>query len=124
CAGPPTVEGELARADLAFVGTVTELTNAGRWATFTVDDLWKGDLDSPAVDVHAGPADPGGGVISASSVDRTYELGVRYLVFAYDPTSHGYLPTWGTSGFEDNNCSGTQPYSSSLDTFRPADAHR
>ena len=43
CAGPATVETELVRADLVFVGTATALTNKNRWATFAVEDLWKGD---------------------------------------------------------------------------------
>lgn len=124
CFASPTVDGDLARSDLVFVGTVKQLANGDRWATFAIEDLWKGDLEGPEVEVHAGPADPGGGMSAMSSIDRKYEAGVRYLVFAYDPTSHGYMATWGTSRFEDNNCSATQPYSASLDRFRPATAHR
>lgn len=124
CAGTPTIDGDLSRADLVFVGTVTHLTNGDRWATFAVDDVWKGQFDGTEVDVHAGPADPGGGMSAATSVDRKYEAGVRYLVFANDPASHGYAATFGTSRFEDNNCTATQPYSDELDAFRPVTAHR
>ncbi|MEY2451935.1 MAG: hypothetical protein QOD92_1509 [Acidimicrobiaceae bacterium] len=125
CAGSPTVESDLERTDLVFVGTVTHLTNGNRWATFTVEDLWKGELASAQVDVHAGPVDPGGSFSAISSVDRHYDAGARYLVFAYDPTSHGYQPTWGTqSRFEDNICSATQHFTPELDRFRPASARR
>ena len=65
-----------------FVGTVVSTTNAGRWATFAVEEVWNGDVGDTVV-VKAGPAPTGDPTrFSASSVDRTYEPGTRYLVDA------------------------------------------
>jgi len=101
-------------ADLVFVGTVEKLTNADRWATFTIEDLWKGSPDGRSVEIHAGPK----GENAHSSIDRTYELGTRYLVLAYEPGAHGSADLFD-SRFQDNRCSRTQPYLSTLKRFRP-----
>jgi hypothetical protein len=56
-----------------------------------------------------------------SSVERTYQLGVRYLVMATDPKAGGYDSMYGEHGrFEDNSCTGTQPYVAQLARFRPS----
>lgn len=125
CAAAPTIAGDLQRADLVFVGTVTQLTNDERWATFQVEDLWKGDPGAPQVEVRAGPGNPGGDIKAGSSVDRTFDAGARYLVFAYDPGAHGYVRMWGEdSRFEDNICSATTLYAPTFDQFRPGTARR
>jgi len=118
CAEPPPLERALAAADVVFVGTVTALANDGRTATFRVEEVWKGTVGELVV-VNGGPslaelekaAREGYGV--ATSVDRTYERGGRYLVVPF-----------GASGdvLTDNACSSTQPYTDSLDRFRPAAA--
>ena len=120
CAAPVAVEQALADSDLVFVGTVVGLTNERRWATFKVDELWKGTPGSRQVEVRAGPEDPAGPNQAASSVDRRYGAGGRYLVFARDPRAHDFSPIWGPgSRFEDNNCSATQPYVAALGRYRP-----
>jgi hypothetical protein len=125
CAAAPTIPADLERADLVFVGTVTRVENDDRWATFQIEDVWKGDPGGQEVVVRAGPANPGNGIKAGSTVDRTFESGGHYLVFAYDPGSHGYTKSWGDdSRFEDNNCSATTLYAPSFDQFRPATAHR
>ena len=125
CVGGVTVLSDLERADLVFVGTVTALSNEDRWATFTIEDLWKGDPLAADVEVRGGPLSPGGGIQAGSSVDRSFEPGGRYLLFAYDPAVHGYSPVWGPDGrFEDNACSATQIYTDDLAQFRPATAKK
>jgi hypothetical protein len=104
CAPTPSIEESLQSADLVFVGTVVELNNRNRWATFTLEDIWKGEPASPRLDVRGGP--PGG---QATSVDRTFELDKRYLVFARKGERH----------WEDNACSATRLYDQSHDASRP-----
>ena len=120
CAAAPTVEQGLSTSDLVFVGTVKTLTNRGRWPTFQLEQLWKGTPGTNRIEVHAGPADPPGPNEVATSVDRTYELGVRYLVMARDPEAAGFQRLYGSSNrYEDNICSATRPYATALDCFRP-----
>jgi hypothetical protein len=112
CAKLPTFPQSVATADVIFVGTVTAVTNGSRWATVAIEDVWKGRDVPSAVEVHAGPADPPGPLQSASSVDRTYREGKRYIFFPY-----GKAPT-----FKDSSCSATQRYEKTLEGFRPANA--
>lgn len=107
CGPTPSIEENLQTADLVFVGTVVELNNRNRWATFTLEEVWKGEPGSPRLDVRGGP--PGN---VATSVDRTFEIDARYLVFA----------TRGDRHWEDNICSATREYDQSLDRFKPAGA--
>ena len=107
CAQLPSVEAGLKLADAVFVGTVTSVANGDRWATVRVDEVWKGP-DQPAQVVVLGG--PGGNV--ASSVDRTYVVGTRYLFAA--GISDGNLV--------DNSCSATAPVDTiDLGAIRPAD---
>lgn len=118
CLGPTSVDSSLRDADLAFVGTAVEVTNNGRWATFSVEEVWKGDPGGQRIEVRGGP-----GGQAATSVDRTYAAGTRYLVFARDPGARGLSRAWGDDGrWEDGACSATQPYTADLDRFRPQDA--
>ncbi len=105
CIAPPSIEESLESADLVFVGTTVELNNRNRWATFRVEEIWKGEPGGPRIDVRGGP--PSG---QATSVDRAFDIDTRYLVFA----------TKGARHWEDNACSATQEYDASLDQFRPA----
>jgi len=109
----------MARAGLVFVRRVVELTNSGRWATFAVEDIWKGTLDGGRVDVRGGARDGRG-----TSVDRTWVLGTSYLVFAeLPPTDPGLRDLYGDGArWTDNACSSSQPYAPDLATSRPGTA--
>lgn len=121
CAPPPAAEEAVRQSDLVFVGTVAELANRDRWAVFTVEQVWKGDPGGARVDVRAGPAEPGDGTGVATSVDRTYQLGTRYLVFARAVSQGSDAVAYGPGArWSDNACSLTQPYDPSLDRLRPA----
>lgn len=106
CGVAPGVAEGIAGADVVFVGTVQGLGDSDRTATFSVEEQWRGDPLPAIVQVHGGPGD----LNSATSVDRSYEAGVRYLVAAY--IVEGRLT--------DNACSVTQPWSDELAAFRPA----
>lgn len=118
CAEPLPLGQAIDEAQFVFVGTVTGLEHEGRLATFAVDDVWKGAVGATAV-VTGGPtpSDLAGaqaqGQTIVTSVDRNYEMGVRYLVLAHG-TEQGVLL--------DNGCSQTQPYTDGLAEFRPAGA--
>jgi hypothetical protein len=105
CAEPPPIEEHLATAGAIFVGTVHEVTNESRTARVEVHEIWVGPDLPAAVTVHGGPEEPG----MATSVDRHFEAGVRYLfaVSAHD----GRL--------EDNACTATQPWTDGLAQLRP-----
>ena len=116
CAAPLAVDGAIKRADVVVVGTVTATRSRGRIATVHIDDLWKGHLGGK-FEVFGGPASDN----TMTTVDRTYEVGKRYLLFAYEPAAHGYPSTFG-GRYEDNSCSDTQPWTSALRKYRPAGA--
>jgi hypothetical protein len=117
CAAEPTASGGIATADVVFVGTVIDVANSGRYATFAVEEVWKGSADDEVV-VHGGPPDPSGDEFVTSSAERRYELGLRYLVTAYD--NDIYTGAGGVLG--DNTCSGTTVWTDSLAGLRPTDA--
>jgi hypothetical protein len=118
CAPSPPLRQAIAHADV-FVGTVVALEHEGRTATFRVEDVWKGQVHETVI-VHAGPgidaieAAERNGEGVASSADRTYGTGTRYLVVSE-----------GRSGevLRDSICSSTQPYKDELAALRPATAH-
>lgn len=116
CARQPTIEESMARAELVFVGTAIEVTNASRWATFAVEEIWKGDIDGDRAEIRGGARE---GV--ATSNDRKYQLDTRYLVFALaPPTEPPRLGLYGEGArWTDNGCSFTQPYTPSLHDARP-----
>lgn len=117
CAGPASVERDLVQSDLVFVGTVVRLANQNRWATFVVEDVWMGNPDTQVLEVRAGPA------VGGSSIERTYQAGGRYLVFAFDATKGAAGESlYGSDRWADSNCSSTQPYTSDLTRYRPASA--
>jgi hypothetical protein len=116
CAPLPPLRKSLAAAEVVFVGTVAGVDYDGRLARFRVEEVWKGEVGGSVL-VNGGPSledleqAKREGLGIATSVDRTFELGVRYLVVPHD-VSQDVLA--------DSSCSATQPYASDLDRFRPA----
>ena len=118
CIQPPPLDQAIAQADVVFVGTVQDIDHGGLTATFHVEEMWKGTVGETVV-VHGGPgiaaledaARKGQGV--ATSVDRTYTAGTRYLVLPHGKADGVLL---------DNICSSTQPYTDELDSYRPSAA--
>jgi hypothetical protein len=108
CAEPVPLERSLGEARTAFVGTVVRTSNASRTAAVRVEKIWLGPRLARDVTVHGGPQ--GAGV--ASSVDRTYREGERYL-FVLDDQG---------SPFEDNSCSGTTLYTDRIAALEPVGA--
>jgi hypothetical protein len=104
CAEIPDLETAFADADVVFIGVVTELSNGNRTAEMQVEEVWKGPALPETVTVNGTPDLSS----SATSVDRTYELG-SYIVF----------PVNSTSPFEDNACTLTQRTSAALDVIAP-----
>ena len=88
----------------AFTGTVTATSSGGRVAEVLTD----GGSHVTVIGTPAGP-DPSG-VNGRTSVDRTYEVGVRY---EFDPRN-------STSPYEDNACTGTHAVSPLAPTTSPA----
>lgn len=108
CAVLPGAGAVLDLADVVLVGTVTTVVNQARWATVRVEEVWKGPDQPLDVIVQGGP-----GGNAATSVDRTYVVGTRYL-FALS-VSDGNLV--------DNACTATTPADAiDLAGLRPADA--
>ena len=95
-------------ASVVFVGTVLSTSNGDRVARVRVESVWKGG-PVPVVVTVSGTPDPGS---AATSVDRTFAPGRRYL----------FLPSNTTSPYQDSSCSATQPYAPVLDSLRPPGA--
>ena len=113
CIEPPPYPRAIEEAPAVFVGTVVATTNARRWVTVSVDEVWKGADIPPEVEIQAGPKDPPGRASVGSSLDRRYRSGTMYL----------FLP-WQRRGeiFIDNACTRTSVFRPSLERFRPAGA--
>ena len=109
CMMPPPVQEAAATNDVVFVGTVTETSNQNRWASVNVEEIWRGP-ELPATVIVRGGADAGAGG-GISSVDRTYQAGVKYLFFPY-ADDQGNLA--------DNTCTNTVEWSADLAQIRPA----
>lgn len=113
----PTGLGDaIANADLVVVGTVVSTRSHHRVATVHREELWKGRVGL-TLEVFGGPAD--GHV--ATSVDRTYRVGERYLLLVRAPAARGQPPIFG-GRYEDSQCSGTRPWTEALARYRPATA--
>jgi hypothetical protein len=93
---------------------VTATRSHNRIATVAVDAVWKGDVAN-SLEVFGVPDRDD----ALTTVDRTYDIGARYLILAFEPAAHGSPGTFG-GHYEDNACSGTQPWSDKLAEFRPA----
>lgn len=108
-AGCLTVAGvgiDLLDADLAFVGTAVNVRLGGRWATFAVEEIWKGDPGGAVVEVRNGTPD------GLGPTDRSYSAGQRYLVFARHDGQ----------AWTDSACSATRPWADLLVLDRPPGA--
>ncbi len=119
CNSPPPLERAIRDAKFVFVGTVTSTAYRDLVATFTVEDVWKGDVGQSVRVNGAGQplaaleeAESGGAGVTAS-FERTYQRGERYLVVSH-AASGGAL--------EDHSCSATQPFTSRLRSYAPAEA--
>lgn len=109
CAVPPSVADQIQTAALVFVGNVVYTYDRDRVAHVKVESIWKGPTLPTYLDVHGSPVS---GSARASSVDRTYQSGVRYLFVLYS----------AAQPLQDNDCSATQPYTSELAALAPPDA--
>lgn len=116
CAPPTDIPTAIDQSDIVVVGHVTATRSQDRIATVQVEERWKGDVDR-TFEVFGGPAEDG----MATSVDRTYEVGGRYLLFVREPGAHGETATFG-GDYEDSGCSTTQAWSEALAQYRPSDA--
>lgn len=105
CAMPPPLEEALAGAPIVFVGTALAVRD-GTSARFRVEEIWSGP-DLEEVVIHGA-----GGPDAQTSVDRTWELGRRYLVLPYSESGE----------LRDNSCTQTQPWTEELAVHRPAAA--
>lgn len=101
-AGP--IDEELAAAEVAFVGTATEVIRS--MARFEVHEVWAGPVGE-SVEVHGLTSG-----VEFSEDDRHWEAGTRYLVVPF--VEGGVL--------RDSICSATVEWSDELDGLRPADA--
>jgi hypothetical protein len=108
CVILPSLAESIRAAEVVIVGTVTATENRDRWASIAVEEIWKGPDLPPNVIVRGGPAGD-----TASSVDRTFDAGVRYLFL---------VSLDGQGGLADNACSQTTPWDDGLAASRPADA--
>jgi len=104
-AGP--LDESIARAEVVFVGRVSEIDAGGRSAAVEVAEVWKGDVANRiVVDGGLDPANP-------AEDDRTFELGVTYL----------FLPSVVDGHLVDSICSATTPWDeASIAGLRPGGA--
>ena len=107
CAMPIPIEQAIRDSQVVLVGTVTSTENDGRWATVEVHEIWKGP-DLPATTTVLGGPEPG----TASSVDRSFTAGARYL-FVLSIDERGQL--------HDNSCSATTEMGAGDNELRPAE---
>jgi hypothetical protein len=103
CPPRPPLELVLPTAQIAFVGTVTGLSNENRYAMVRVEERWRGPELPETVEVHGG-AEPG----TATANDRSYTL-ARYL----------FVVTSGGSWFMDDACTSTTLWTDELARHRP-----
>lgn len=107
CRQPPSMEEAMKSAEIVFVGTVTSTANSDTWATVAIEEIWKGPDQPASVLIKGGP-----GGNSATSVDRSFQAGARYLFF----------PSLDGATLADNSCTSTTPWSEDLLALRPSDA--
>jgi hypothetical protein len=110
CMMPPPVQDAARTAEIVFVGTVAESSNHNTWASVVVEEVWRGPDQAAAVIVKGGPEGN-----MATSVDRFFEVGVKYLFFPHADEA---------GGLADNSCTNTVQWSADLAQLRPADARQ
>jgi hypothetical protein len=96
---------------LVFVGTVTFTSDNDRVARVKVESIWRGPELPAYVDVHGSPVS---GLSAASSVDRKYSAGTRYLFVLFS----------ANQPLQDNSCSATQVYTTEVAALAPGDARQ
>jgi len=94
CLLPPPGGDPWADAEVVFIGTVTAVANGDRWATVRVEEVWRGPDQPAEVIVRGGPESN-----TATSVDRTYNVGIRYI----------FALSIADGALSDSACSGTTP---------------
>jgi hypothetical protein len=110
CVRIPSLQEQVATAPLVFVGTVVSTSDGDRVARVRVESIWKGPNLPAYVDIRGayetGPFAP------YTSVDRRFRAGERdvFVLFNDRPP------------YRDNSCSATQPYTTEIAAFAPADA--
>ncbi len=107
--GSPSLGDRLAASQVVFAGTVMYTSDQDRVARVKVESIWRGPVLPAYVDLHGSPVS---GPFTASSVDRHYQSGARYL----------FVPVNASPPFDDNSCSLTQLYTSDLNAYAPPDA--
>jgi hypothetical protein len=117
CMAPPPFDEAVKTADIILVGTVTATINGNRWATVAVEEIWRGPDLPVALQIKGGPD-----ANAASSVDRAFEVGQRYVFFPYFEADSEPLPGVPAGALADNSCTSTQVWNDELAAFRPADA--
>lgn len=111
CAEPPAIEATVVKADMVFVGTVTNASNNRRWAEVAVQEVWRGPDQPLIVLVRGGPEGN-----TMTSVDRSFEIGRTYLFVPYVDAA--------TNALEDNSCTSTTEFTDEIASLRPADARQ
>jgi hypothetical protein len=107
CLVPPPIEQGIDEAQVVFVGTVVDYGGDERQAIVEVESVWKGEGVATLVGVDGGFARN-----AATSVDRFYQAGQRYIFF----------PTTEEFPFLDNSCTLTQPMTDEIEALAPATA--
>ncbi len=108
CVGPLSLPEQIQSAALVFVGTVLSTSDDNRIAYVRVESIWKGPEVAEFVRVSGSPVSGA----AATSVDRHYRAGTRYLFVLYSIDQP----------LQDNDCTETQPYTSALAPLKPSDA--
>ena len=108
CVAPLPIREQVASAGLVFVGTVLSTSDRDRVARVRVESIWRGPEVPTYIEVHGSPVTGPG----ASSIDRTYSAGTRYLFVLYS----------ADQPLQDNSCSGTRVYSNEVAALAPAGA--
>jgi hypothetical protein len=105
CLPPADLGVAIASGEVVLVGIVDRVENNGRWATVRVEERWYGAAAVGASVLVRGGPEPG----TATSTDRTFAVGGRYL----------FVTTAGNGHLVDNLCTVTQPWSAELARHRP-----
>lgn len=106
CVEPVPIEQAVQTADVVIVGTVTAVADEGTRATVRVEEVWRGPALPAEVVVWGGPG-------GRTSIDRTFEAGIRYL----------FTNTIGEDGrLGDSLCSSTTEWDPKLEALRPPGA--
>jgi hypothetical protein len=108
CVAPLSIRDQVASAGSVFIGTVIFTSDNDRVARVRVESIWRGPELPAYVEVHGSPVTGPG----ASSIDRKYIAGLRYLFVLYS----------ANQPLQDNSCSGTQVFTTELAALAPAGA--